>query len=1006
MQKIVTRTLVLSLLFTLACVPFAWAQTDVSGTVTETSSGQPLPGVNISIQGTTTGTTTNAQGQYSLTVPGPDAVLVFSFVGYETREIQVGNRTTIDVQLQEDVAALDEVVVVGYGQQRRQDISGSISSVDVEEASVGQVTSPQELIQGRVSGVNVISNSGEPGAGMSIRIRGTTSISAGSDPLYVIDGVPINNTNLTPGGAAQGGVTSSSTTNPLALLNPQDIESIQVLKDAAATSIYGSQGANGVILIETRDGEAGSVQVDYSGRVSAGTFANELDMLSAEEYAEAAGSPGAGASTDWQDVTTRTTVTNNHNLSFSGGSEATSYRASLSYMNQEGLLKNSGIERVNGRVNANHSTFEDRLRLNLNLTASYFKRNHAFFNQGGGFEGGAIKGMIGFDPREPLESDDGQFNEFSRNIRNPVALLERITDITDQNRILGNFSTEVDITGGLTAEGTFGVDLGQAIRRTFIPGSGPGLWIGSGPNGVARQAERNISNIVTQATLNYNTEFIEGQRFGGLLGAEYKRETFQEVGVEGQDFITDALEFNNLSGAGTITSAGTFSGKALVEQVSFFGRANYNINDKYLLEGTVRRDGSSVFGDDQTFAWFPSGSIAWRVANEPFMQDVTWLTELKLRASVGLSGNQAVPPYQSLATLSPASGFTGIFGEGEAEVTGVAQERAPNPGLKWEETTEINVGVDFTAGRFDGALEVYSKNTKDLLLDVRVPPPAPSQFVLQNVGEVENIGVEFSVDAFIIEREDMSLTVGGTISSNRNEIKDLGGRGFIDHTAVNGAGQTGVFAQRLEAGNPVGAFYGPVFVGIENGQEVFETEDGGTTTVLGEARRDFIGNPIPDFLYSLNTSFRYNNFDVSAFFRGEQGRDLFNNTALEFQTKSNLGQGIGVLADALTDGTGEGHVPQYSSRWIEDASYLRLDKLTIGYTVPNTSSFGMRRARVYVSGQNLFVITPYDGYDPEVSTNVTGADLGFRSLARPARGVDYTSYPRSRTITFGVEVGF
>ena len=1006
MRNIVTRMLALSLVLALTSAQLAWAQTDVSGTVTEAASGQPLPGVNIAIQGTTTGTTTNAQGQYSLTVPGPDAVLVFSFVGFETREVEVGNRTAIDVQLQEDIAALGEVVVVGYGQQRRQDISGSISSVDVEEATVGQVTSPQEMIQGRVSGVNVISNSGEPGAGMSIRIRGTTSISAGSDPLYVIDGVPINNTNLTPGGAAQGGVTSSSTTNPLALLNPQDIASIQVLKDAAATSIYGSQGANGVILIETKDGEAGSVQIDYSGRISAGTFANELDMLSAEEYAAAAGSGGGGAATDWQDATTRSTLTNNHNLSFSGGSQATSYRAALSYMNQEGLLRNSGIERVNGRINASHTTFEDRLRLNLNLTASYFKRNHAFFNQGGGFEGGAIKGMIGFDPREPLESDDGQFNEFSRNIRNPVALLDRITDITDQNRILGNFSTEVDVTDNLTAKGTFGIDLGNANRRTFIPGSGPGLWLGAGPNGVARQAERNISSVVTQATVNYNDEFIDGQPVGILLGAEYKRETFQEVGVEGQDFITDALEFNNLAGAGTISSAGTFSGKALVEQVSFFGRANYNINDKYLIEGTLRRDGSSVFGDDETFAWFPSGSIAWRAGNEPFLQDVSWLTELKLRASIGLSGNQAVPPYQSLATLSPASGFTGIFGDGESEVTGVAQERAPNPGLKWEETTEVNIGVDFTAGRFDGSLEVYSKNTQDLLLDVRVPPPAPSQFVLQNIGEVENRGIEFSVDAFVIEQENVSFSVGGTISSNYNEIKDLGGRGLIDHTSVNGAGQTGVFAQRLEAGNPIGAFYGPVFVGIENGQEVFETEDGGTTTTLGEARRDFIGNPIPDFIYSLNTSFQYNDFDVSVFFRGEQGRDLFNNTALEFQTKGNLGQGIGVLADALTDGTGEGHVPQYSSRWIEDASYFRLDKLTVGYTVPNASTFGMRRARVYISGQNLFTITPYDGYDPEVNTNVTGADLGFRSLARPSRGVDYTSYPRSRTFTFGVEVGF
>lgn len=985
---------------------------EVTGTVTDAQSGTPLPGVNISVQGTMTGTTTNVDGEYSINVPGPDAVLVFSFVGYRTQEITVGDQSVIDVALQEDIEQLGEVVVVGYGTQRRQDISGSVSSVDVEEASVGQVTSPQELIQGRISGVNVISNSGEPGAGVSVRIRGTTSISAGSDPLYVIDGVPINNTNLTPGGASQGGVTSSSTTNPLALLNPQDIESIQVLKDAAATAIYGSQGANGVILIQTKSGEAGTVQVDYSGKLTAGTFANKLDLLSGDEYRQAiqdvlGQSPGSGdTSTDWQDATTRSPIAHNHNLSFSGGSEATSYRASLSYLDQQGLLENSGIERINGRVNASHSTFEDRVRLNLNLTGSYLKRNHAFYAQGAGFEGGAIKGMIGFDPRQPVVSEDGEFNEFSRNIRNPVALLQRITDITDQSRILGNFSTEVDVTNDLTAKGTVGIDFGEAIRRSYIPGSGPPLWFGTGSNGLARQARRSLSNIVTQATLNYSTEFAEGQRFGALAGAEYKRETFQNVGTEGRDFITDALQFNNLSGAGEIAATGTFSGKQLVEQISFFGRANYNYNDKYLLEGTLRRDGSSVFGENEQFAWFPSGSIAWRISNESFMEDISSITELKLRASVGLSGNQAVPPYQTLATLSPSDAFTGIFGTGESEVTGVAQERAPNPDLKWEETTEFNIGLDFIAGPFDGAVEFYQKTTTDLLLDVRVPPPAPSAFVLENIGEVQNTGVELSLNAFVIENQDMSLSLGGTISSNRNEIKDLGGRGFIDHSAVSGAGQTGVFAQRLQEGHPIGSFYGPVFLRInEAGEEVFATEDGGETTALGEAKRDFIGNPIPDFTYSLNTTFRYQSFDVSVFLRGEQGRELFNNTALEFQTKSNLGQGIGVLADALTDGTNESHLPQYSSRWIEDASYLRLDKLTIGYTLPNATTFGLRRARVYVSGQNLFVITPYDGYDPEVNTNVNGADLGFRTLARPTRGVDYTSYPRSRTFTFGVEVG-
>ena len=1004
MRKTATTTLVAFLLLTFAAPGTLLAQQDVSGTVTDAADNQPIPGVNIVVEGTTTGTTTNIDGEYSLTVPGPDATLVFSFVGYQTQSVTVGDRSTIDVQLQEDVAALDEVVVTGYGTQRRRDISGSVSSVDVAEANTGQVTSPQDLIQGRVAGVNILENSGEPGAGVNIRIRGTTSVSAGSDPLYVVDGVPISSANLTPGAASDvGGVTSSSTTNPLALINPNDIESIEVLKDAAATSIYGSQGANGVILVTTKGGQEGTVQVNYSGKTSYGVFTRKLDLLTADQYREAAGG-GGGASTNWQDEATESTLAQEHNLSLGGGSENTTYRASLGYMTQPGLMEDSGIERLNARVNASQSVFEDRVRFNLNLTASYLQRDHAFFNQSGGFQGGAIKGMIAFDPRLPLRTDN-QFTEYSRNIRNPVALLTRIEDVTDQNRIIGNFSTEVDITEGLTAKGTFGIDQGSAVRRSYIPGSGPAQWIGQSFNGLARQAERNLSNIVAQSTLQYNTSLGGSQSINAIGGFEYQREVFQELGTEVREFVADALEFNNL-GAGTAVQP-SFSNKQEVTLLSFFGRANYNLQDKYLVTATLRRDGSSVFGENERFAWFPSGSIAWRISNESFMQDMSWLSELKLRASYGLAGNQAVPPYRALATLSPSPGNKVPYGASEEDIIGVVPERAASPDLKWEQTEEVNIGVDFLAGRFDGSLDVYRRTTEDLLLEVRVPPPSFSEFVLQNVGSVENTGIEFSLNALVFDRENWEFSLGGNISTNRNEITDLGDRGFIDHSAVAGAGQTGVFAQRLEAGNPIGTFYGPVFTGIDgDGNETYRTADGGTTTVLGDAERTFIGNAVPDFTYGLNLDLQYGDFDVSAFFRGSQGADVFNNTALEFTTKSNLGQGINVLEETLNDGTNENHVPVYSSRWIEDASFFRLDRLTIGYNVPSGITSYLRNARIYASGRNLFVLTPYSGYDPEVNTNFTGQGLGFRTLARPSRGIDYTSYPRQRTFTLGVELGF
>lgn len=1000
------RLSVLTLVLSFFCVGSVFAQEKtVSGTVMDGATGETLPGANVSVQGTQTGTTTDAQGQYELTVPGPSVTLVFSFIGYKTKQIQVGDKTTINVTLQEEVGKLEEVVVTGYSQQQRQEITGSVSSVDVASASIGQNSSTQDLLKGRISGLQVLENSGEPASGVSLRIRGTTSISAGSSPLYVVDGVPISTSTVTPAGAGAGfggDTQASSSSNPLALLNPQDIKSIQVLKDAAATAIYGSQGSNGVVLIETKGGDDGGVQVDYTGKASVGMVSNELDLLSASEYRAAGGSGEEDVSTDWQDEVLRNAVTQEHNLSLSGGNESTTYRASLSYLDNEGLLIQNGIERISSRVNAQHKTLNDRLRFNLNLTASYLQRKHGYFRQGGGFQAGVIGSMIAFRPTEPVKNEDGQFAEYSDNFRNPVSLQNRISDITDQDRILGNFSTEADLLENLTLKGTLGLDVQDAIRRTYIPGSGPQRWLGatSTNQGLGRQAERNLSNVVTQTTLNYNEEFVEGQRFKFLGGFEYKREVFQELEAQAQQFSTDANLFNNLDGG--IDPQPPTSEKALVEQISFFGRLNYNIENKYFLEGTLRRDGSSVFGENEKFGLFPAASVGWNAANENFL-DFENLNQLKFRFSWGISGNQAVPPYQSLAVLTAQPSFNAPFGDSQLPRPGVAQERTANPGLKWEQTEEFNLGLDFTYGRFDGTFNVYQKTTSDLLVDIRVPQPAPSEFRLSNVGNVRNRGFEFNVETFIIEQEDLNLTVGANVSSNFNEITDLGGRSFIDHTQVSGPGQTAVDAQRLQEGHPIGAFYGPEFVGTNNnGDELYATADGGTTTDNTAAEKRFIGNPIPDFSYGLNTSFRYKRFDASLFIRGEQGREIFNNTALEFQYESKVGTS-NILRSALNDGVNASQTPTYSSRWIQDASYLRLSSLTIGYRLPE--QIGLRRARVYASGQNLLTFTPYDGYDPEVNTNVTGRGLGFRSLARPTRGVDYTSYPRPRTITLGVQIG-
>lgn len=982
----------------------------VRGTVTDATSDEPIEGVNVVVEGTQIGTTTGAEGTYEIEVPGPEAVLVFSFVGYQSQEIPVGDRENIDVTLEEEVGDLEEVIVTGYSAQERQEISGSISPVDVEQANIGQIESPQDLLQGRVSGVSIAGNDGEPGSDQRVRVRGLKSLSANSQPLYVIDGTPVSNTNVTPGGP-QG---ASNSANPLALLNPQDIESIQVLKDAASTAIYGSQGSGGVILIETKDGISGATRVNYSGQTNIGEVSRSLDLLNGEEFREASqelfdtefSQEEQNTNTDWQDAVMRTTLSQEHSLSFSGGMGQSTYRVSGNYVDREGLVRQSGFTRASGRINVRHSTLEDRLRLTGRLYGSYMERNHVFAQETVGASGSVIKDMLAFPPIKSVRNENGEFLEFSEQNLNPIALQEQITDNTDQQRMIGNASIQYDLLEGLTLNGAFNFDQSRGTRRSFVPkASRAGQDIG----GAGEQSQRLFTDLVTQSQINYNNDNLLGGSIRLLGGFEYEREVFQQLGISSQEFITDAVPgFNNLGGGQNVQTP--FSGKATVNQLGFFSQLNYNYDDRYLLTATARRDGSSVFGRENRWAWFPSASLGWNIAQESFM-DIEGLSQLKLRVSGGFSGNQAVPPFESLPVLAPSRGNSGVFGA-DNEVIGTTQQRAARPDLKWETTTEVNVGVDFTAGRFDGTVEYYTSNTTDLLLNVRVLQPAPSNFVLDNVGEVSNKGVEASLQALVVDRQEMSLTMNATASSNRNIIESLGARGTIDHGTVSGRGLSGVTSQRLEPGHPIGSFYGPVFAGIENGEEVFEDGEGGTTTDAGAAPNRHLGNPVPDVAYSFNLDFQYQNFDFGFFLRGEQGRELFNNTALVLTTKSRLAQGLNALEEATNDGTSTSHSPEMSSRWIEDASFLRLDKLSVGYDFSDLlarsglQQIQFRQARVYLTGGNLFVLTPYDGYDPEMNTNESGEGLGFRNLATPSRGIDWANYPRSRTLTVGVQLGF
>ena len=1020
MRTLLSRMLGLSLL--LACwnvsVVIAQPRT-VTGTVSDATTGEPLPGVNIVVLGTMTGTTTDVEGRYQIEVPGPEAVLVFSFVGYEQVQEVVGDRTVINVRMQPTVEVLEEIVVVGYGVQRREDVTGSVATIDATEINQGVYTSPDQLLQGQVAGLTIISNNGEPGAGLNIRLRGGTSISASNDPLIVIDGVPIDNVRLMPEGAGIDGAPPPPR-NPLSLINPNDIESITVLKDAAATAIYGSRGANGVILIETKKGRQGQLQVDYEGYISAASPYKKLELLNGEEYrrfvqeqvqagnlSQDALNVLGDANTDWEEAVTRTGITHFHNLAFSGGTSQTRYRASVSYLNQQGHVISSGLERLTGRLNADHQAFDGRLRLQLNLTSSFQHDDLLPYNQTAGFEGGVFTNVYQMNPTYPIYADqnldgtpalDGYFEiaDGRTSVRNPVAMAEQVLDFVKTTRSLGNIGAELDLLPGLTARVNFGADRAQSSRRQYFPQQNP---TGAQFEGRALQRSREHSSLTFQSYLTYRNTLAQAHNVELLGGYEFNEYMTEEFGVEGQGFVTDVTTYNAMQSANQLVKAGTFSYKEKSRLISFFTRLNYNYQSRYYLTGVLRYDGSSRFGEGNKWGLFPAVSAAWRISGEPFMQGLDWLTDLRLKVGYGITGSQEIGNYLSLAQLGANESLQAVFDQ--QPYTGFAPVNYANPDLKWEETATFNIGLDYSLlnGKFSGTIEYYEKNTSNLLLEVPVPQPAPVPTRIENVGKTRNRGLEFSLDALAVDRPGLNVLFGLVFSTNRNEVVSLGGRDQIITGTVSGRGQSDTFSQILLPGEPIGTFYGPVFLGVDaNGRQQFADLDGdGQVEITGDDRT-IIGNAQPDFTYGFRTNIYWGNFDFYVFIRGEQGRDVFNNTALVYQTKSAVLQNQNFLKAALDDPDALDEPAIYSSRWIEDGSFIRLDNVTVGYTFNNLGPWSryLRRARIYVSGQNLLVITPYSGYDPEVNTNAGLATLG----------IDYTNYPRARTFTVGISLGF
>ena len=1046
----------------------------VTGKVVDGTTQQPLPSVEVSIAGTPYRMLTRLDGGFLLSgVPAGVHRLRATRIGYgpQAQEVTVsaGGTATAQFTLVPAAAILEAVVVTGYGTQRREAITGSVSTIDANAANVGVVDNVNNMVQGRAAGVTIIQNNGEPGAGAQVRIRGGTSISASNEPLYVIDGVPINNVPTEPGGFGVGGEPPLPR-SPLNLINPSDIGSITILKDAAATAIYGSRAANGVVLIETKKGSTSSgAGVEYDGYVAMASASNHLDVLNGDQYGQfvngqvsvwrsdststcasrptlcsnqtvfkdsVAGKLGGLSpshlaalgqlvkigpnpgdttrimyNTNWENEVSRTAVTHNHNLSFAGGGEDTRYRASLNFMNQEGIAISNGFQRVQGRLNATHNAFDNRLRLGLNVTTSHTKNDYITFESTAGFEGGVFQNVAIFNPTQPVRVVDpasGLTNYYEllgqTSVRNPVALANQITDIGQTTRTLGNATAELDLVPGLTAQVNVGVDRSDGFRNIYLPKASP---VGAQYNGLARQSSLDNTTVTLQTLLTLRRQLGDIHSLDVVGGYEFSKFNTGNLTTQGQGYVTDALLFNNPGAAQTITD---FSGRDLSRQVAFFGRANYGLKDRYFLTGVLRYDGSSRFAVGHKWALFPAVSGSWRISEENFLRD-RGFSELRLRAGYGLQGNPGVPPYSSLLTLSPDPGARYPFGG--VPVSGVIPTRDANPTLKWEQTAQFNVALDygFLNNRVSGSVEYYVKNTSDLLLQVSNAQPAFAEQRLANVGKVRNKGLEISIDALALSRPNFTWRAGLVFAAERNRVVDLGPFSSIATGTVSGQGQSNVDAQRILPGQPIGTFFGPRFLRVNAaGQQVFACVAASAGCVNGETLKPtandytIIGNANPDFTLGLHSQVNWGKFDLSFLIRAAVGQDVFNNTALVFGTKSDALQDKNFLLSALTDPTGIHEPAIYSSRWVEGASFVRLQNLTVEYRldVPFLSG-SARSARLYVSADNLFVLTGYSGLDPEVSNLASGLNP---SAGLQARSIDYLSYPRPRTITGGLRLTF
>ncbi len=991
-----------ALIFFVVQPAFAQNKTIV-GKVTDSKDKSALIGVSIIVKGSSAGSNTDAAGNFRINAPASATTLVVSYIGYTTQVVAIPASNTVNVSLVSTTNALNEVVVVGYGTQRRADVTGAVTSLSTKDFNSGSVASANQLFQGRASGINVTSTSGQPGAASSVRIRGGTSINGNNNPLYVVDGVPLDNSSASPSTTSPLNANEAGT-DPLSTINPADIESIDVLKDASAAAIYGNRAANGVIIITTKRGRSGKPVVAYDGNYGLSFIAKKLDLLTGDEYRAYAkqnniSSPYIGsANTDWQKAITRVAPTDNQNVSVSGGSDNTNYRVTANYFDQRGIVLNSGLTRYSSRVNLGTKLLNNKLNITLNFAPSYTVNDNITNGYSGVASGGVIYNAIKFNPTQPIYGSDGNYTQPANtaNDKNPVQLLNAVNDHTYTTRLLGNTTAEYEIISGLKAKINVGADLTSATRRSYAPKSIPYYNLNYG--GLAAISDLDKTNYVTEGTLEYHKKVAEKQDLTILGGYTFQRLLTQTNTTSASHFVSDQTNFNNLYAAGVVNQP--TSDYARTSLQAYLARLNYNIADKYLLTANFRIDQSSNFAPSKRTGYFPGGSLAWRISQEDFLKDSKSINNLKLRVGYGQTGNQDVPNYSYISRVdanSTSSGsVTGALQPGYAPVNVV-----PNPNLTWEVTKQTNIGLDYGlfGDRITGNIDLYNKITSNLLFASTPPNPAAGSIYYINAGKVRNRGIEFLISTKNIVDKAVTWSTDFNISYNQNRVLALSnGLNYLIFGPVQGQGLSGTNSQMAIVGQPLGAFFGPTYAGVNaDGTEKLVYPTG----YKADGTPNIIGNAQPKILAGINNTFHYKQYDLSFFFRGQFGNKIFNNTAAEFRRASNIGQNINLISGATTDGLSTNSTVAYSSRFIENGSFVKLQNVNLGYNVGIKANKYINSLRLFLTGQNLLTFTKYTGYDPEVQAN-TGTGTG----GTPSIGIDYAGYPSARTVTLGVSARF